>query len=263
MSILIYGCGNIGSGLASKWKANQHKVYVTTRDKDRAAELQQLSDNVLLIPQDPLPLNQIDTLIVAVAPSSENDSYQSTYLDTARLLHKQLKDTPYIKQIIYTSSTSVYGDYNHAQVVHEDSPLLPLHPNTQILIEAEKTLLDLATPNRSVCIYRLGEIIGTHSILDRLSRPLPTNGTQVTNMVDREDVLKAIDFAIAHNLNGIYNLIGDLHISRKELYDTLTEERRLPAPQWSGEKSSHSSNKWVSNSKIKSLGFKFSPFINK
>jgi nucleoside-diphosphate-sugar epimerase len=259
--IAIIGCGYVGTAMAKHWKSLGHTLTVTTRSLSRVDELRQFADQVIVLEAN----NFIDVLedqqvvLLSMAPNILSE-YEKTYLQTAKLLISNLNDS--LKTILYTSSTSVYGDHQGASV-DEKTPPKPENKNGEILLETEKILMQAAKPGLNVCILRLGEIIGpSRTIAERLKKMngacLPGTGQGFTNLSPIQDIIAGLDFALSKSLSGIYNLCNDLHISRKQLYDQICSEQGLQRVHWDPTlKSPHSGNKIVSNAKIKSLGLCF------
>jgi nucleoside-diphosphate-sugar epimerase len=272
MNVTIIGCGYVGKAVAQLWKAAGHCVSVTTRNSERVTELKAIADHVILLQSDDLPeilsKKLVDQHVVLLCVAADNASqYESTYLHTAQALVKAAVDVSALKQIIYTSSTSVYGEH-HGEWVDENTQLFPSNANTKILIETEQTLQFCQTEERRMCIFRLGEIVGPdREISDRLRRmsghPLPGTGENYTNLSQLDDITGAIDFAVNQQLNGVYNLCGNLHISRKELYHLLCEKHGLPHVTWNASAASvHGGNKRVSSEKLKNAGFAFADYTH-
>lgn len=264
MRIGILGCGYVGQAAAKMWNLAGHELSATTRKPQRLSDLQELVHHPYLLTNASslFPfLAQLDILLVSVAPDSFSD-YQTTYLQTARQIAACLPQASHIKQILYTSSTSVYGDHQ-GEWVDETTRIHPSNPNSQCLYETEQILLGLAKEQRPVCIFRLGEIYGPQrNITDRLrrmqARPFPGTGNQYTNLIHIDDIARALDFAIQSRLNGIFNLCNDFHIPRKAFYEALCQEASLPPIQWNSQDSNpHGGNKRVSSQKLKSQGFSF------
>lgn len=263
MQIGIIGCGYVGRKAAKFWTDVGHIVSVTTRNSANIPNLSTVAAQVDLIKENNFNdfiLNK-DVLLISAAPA-EGDSYRSTYLETAQSLSQALHRGHSLKQIIYTSSTSVYGDLKGGRAF-ESTPCRPENNNSAILCQTEQIYLDCSTATLNVCIFRLGEIIGPgRSIVDRLkclTTPLPGTGEHLTNLIHVDDIIAALNFALSNKLNGIYNLCNDLHIPRKELYAHLCRQHGIPLPSWNPSlPQMHSSNKKVSNEKIKAAGFCFS-----
>ena len=263
MKIGILGCGYIGQAAAKFWKNKGHEISVTTRHSSKKEFLSPFADYVYCLDKDTLEefLKNQEILIISVAPDSKNE-YQNTYLGIADKITQCIPYLSSLRQLIYTSSTSVYGEYQGAWTDEKTLPLA-LNDHTKILLETENTLLQCRSASRKICIYRLGEIYGPErDILDRLKRmssqPFPGNGENFTNMIHQEDVVNALDFALTQQLDGLFNLCNDFHIPRKEFYNKLCLINGLKPIEWdSSLKSFHGGNKRVSNDKLKKLGFEF------
>jgi nucleoside-diphosphate-sugar epimerase len=263
MKIGILGCGYVGQACAVYWRNKNHFVSATTRQLEKVSFLQETANKIYLLQSHSLPtfLKSQEILLISVAPSF-SDTYQTTYSNTIRNLKNCLPNAPLLRQIIYTSSTSVYGDH-HGEWVDEHTMTNPLTENHLILEQAEKELMALASSERKICIFRLGEIYGPNrSIKERIIRfhkqSYPGTGNSYTNLTHLTDIIRALDFAIEKELSGIYNLCNDYHVPRQSLYQKICEQAALPCVQWDPAKSTpHSGNKKVSNQKIKKAGFTF------
>ncbi len=263
-SALIIGCGYVGVALAHLLHAHGVDVTATTKRSDRLAEVRHAATKAVLWQSDDLQglitlLQGKNCVIVTVAAHGPDD-YVSTYLKTAQTLKLALESAPSVTQVIYTSSTSVYGE-RQGQWVNEEDSTSPTNPQTTTLVETEQVMLSLQTPNRNVCILRLGEIVGpSRSLPDRIGQrlgmPFPGTGQNYTNLIHRDDVVDAMVFAADSRLSGLYNLCNDLHITRKELYDIICDTLDWPMVSWDDtQKSLHGGNKRVSCDKIRTAGF--------
>ncbi len=259
MKICIVGCGYLGKTAAKHWKTFGHEITVTARTLTRAYELRPLADLVYILSDDWRELvEKQDIVLLSVAPDGKSD-YIQTYLRTAEALTASVKNSS-VTQIIYTGSSSVYGDHAGAWV-DENSLTYPLHANAEILLAAEKTLLKMTHANRQVCIFRLGEIYGPgRSLVDRVKRmqviPPSGHGDNTTNLIHLDEIISALDIAVQKKLNGIYNLCNDIHIPRREMYQRICELHGWPEIQWNQAlKNPHGGNKKVSNEKLKSIGW--------
>lgn len=263
--VLIIGAGYIGEAVASLL-SDKTPVVLTTKSHERAKYLIQKYPFTYVFDVDNLPqlqelVSDQDAIIVTLGAKSQDD-YESTYLKAALNLREILAENDSVKQIIYTSSSSVYGDHA-GQVVTESSATHPSNEQTAILKEAEEVFLSLQSPNRNVCIFRLSEIYGpgreiSLRIKHYKGKKAPGDGLQPTNMIHQEDVAKAICFALKHRIHGIYNLCDDDHMSRKNLYDKVSSQCNLPYVEFDPSlRSMHQGKKVLSNFKIKQTGFSF------
>jgi len=258
--VLLLGCGYAGLYVARLLKPH-YLVTVTTRSAEKKALLSQECHVELLdsanIPSLKELLQDQEILIIMVAASSAAE-YHKTYLETALHIKEALSATPSLQCIIYTSSTSVYGDI---AIATEESPCHPLSEQGVILHKTEEVLLSL--PIKKVVIFRAAEIYGpSRTFLQKVEKlqhkKAPGDGLQQANTIHVEDLARAILFAIQYPLQGVYNLCDEEKITRKELYDKVSARYHLPRVQWDPlARSLHSSRKIVSNEKIKKAGFIF------
>lgn len=258
---MIIGAGFVGLQVYSLIH-QEHEVIVTTRSELKKAELIAAKiPAVIFHSQDPntyFPLlSHADCLVIGVAAGM--DDYRQTYLDLARRIVDHAPKMPSLQQIIVMSSTSVYAE-SSGRVIDEQGQLELTQEKPQILIETENTYLELSQRIK-VCIFRFGEIYGRTRSLKNKLKSLQGNevigdGTNRSNLIHVDDCARAIQFAISHQLTGIYNLVCDDHFTRKELYQSLAEKYQLAMPHFNPHRSSHhGKSKIVDNHLIKSTGF--------
>jgi nucleoside-diphosphate-sugar epimerase len=266
-NIAIIGCGYIGMEAAALWSKKGYHVTAATRHAERLADLSKVAQKTQILKGDDeegfaslIAVN--DVLIVTIAADSA-DQYENAYLRTAQQFRALALEMDQPRHLIYTSSSSVYGDH-HGLWVDETASLETCSEQGKILVQAEKTYLSLAECGWHVCILRLAEIYGpgreiSHRVRHMDGHKLPGSGDQYTNMIHKVDVVAALDYVLRYRLEGVYNVVDDEHQTRKELYEQVGRRHHLPVLEWDPELiSMHGCNKRVSNHKIKSEGFVFS-----
>ncbi len=268
-NIAILGCGYMGSALAEYWQEQGHFLTGTTTSWERVASLSEVVSQVVLMKGDDASAVQSflqgqDTVVVSVAPTSSQVAdeaiYEITYLATARNLVQALKQAPRVKQIIYLSSCSVYGD-RQGEWVDESSPVSPLEPRSQVLCEAEKILLQATNQNQKVCVLRLGGIYGPGRELIRMfgglaGMTLAGRGERFINWIHRDDIVGAIEFARLNELEGIYNLVDDSQLTVKKQIEQVCWQYGLPPVHWDPSKPNlRRKSVRVSNQKLKAAGY--------
>jgi len=266
VNIAIIGCGYIGADVASNWSKKGFHVTATTRHPERLEELSHVAQKGLILKGNdedeliPLIANN-DLLLITIAADSP-EHYESAYLNTAQIFRHLALEMDLPRHLIYTSSTSIYGDH-HGLWVDEASELHGKGDQAKILMEAEKTYLSLQELGWHVCVLRFAEIYGPERELSKrveqmVGHTIPGTGEQYTNMIHRSDCTASIDYARRHHLEGIFNTADDEHPTRKQLYDLVSHKFKLPKVKWDPSLTGlHSGNKRVSNHKIKSEGFVF------
>ena len=266
MNIVIIGCGYIGSEAALVWSKKGHHVTATTRNPERLAELSRVAQKSVIIKgndeDELIPLIANNDLILVTIAADSPDHYESAYLNTAQIFRHLALEMDLPRHLIYTSSTSIYGDH-HGLWVDETSDLMSKSDQGKILIDAEKHYLSLEELGWHVCALRFAEIYGPGRELSKRVKQLeghtlPGSGEHYTNMIHKADCAGAIDYALRHHLEGIFNVADDEHPTRKELYDQISLKFKLPKVKWDPALTGlHSGNKRVSNHKIKAEGFAF------
>ncbi len=264
MNIAIIGCGYIGMGIASIWSKRGFHVTATTRSPERLADLAKVAQKSLILKgnneDEFVPLITANEAFLITISADHREHYESAYLHTAQIFRHLALEMDAPRQLIYTSSTSIYGDH-HGLWVDETSDLVAKSQQANILIDAEKTFLSLGELGWDVCILRFAEIYGpTRELSKRVKHLeghiLPGAGDHYTNMIHKEDCAAAIDYALRHQLEGIFNLADDDHPVRHELYDQIAQKFHYPKVKWDPALTGlHSGNKRVSNHKIKTHGF--------
>ncbi|MBD2691337.1 SDR family oxidoreductase [Anabaena catenula] len=265
MNIVIIGCGYVGYAVAQYWQRNNNfGITATTTNPERVPGLQAVSQKVIVTQGNDTEtlkaaLKNQDVVLLAVAAKSAN-SYEETYLQTAKTLVSVLRNCPNIRQLIYTGSYSIYGDRNGVWV-DEETPPAPANLNAQILRKTEDVLLSAENENLRVCILRLGGIYGPGRELVKIfgrvaGTTRPGNGEDITNWIHLDDIVGAIEFARNHRLQGIYNLVDDAHLTSRELIGNVLTKHNLPNVIWdAANKSTRQYNTWVSNQKLKDAGY--------
>lgn len=266
MNIAIIGCGYVGYAVAKYWKQDSDLVITaTTTTPAKVTTLQEVASKVEIVKSSDIEalksvLQNQDVVLLSVGPKSR-DAYEETYLKTAENIVSVLQQNPTVKQLIYTASYSVYGDRNGSKV-DEETPTAPSNPNGEILNKTEQILLSASGEKLRVCILRLGGIYGEgRTLLKIFSRAFGEtragSGEDTTNWIHLDDIVGAIEFARQQQLNGIYNLVDDAHLSSKQLIENLCQKHNKPNVTWDASQTkTRSYNSRVSNEKIKKAGYK-------
>jgi nucleoside-diphosphate-sugar epimerase len=268
MNIFLIGAGYVGMTLLSSWQNPNDAFTATTTTESKLEEIHSQRNNVtsLLLKIDQNTsladkLDAYDTLIITIAPTN-GESYKKTYLETSKIIKSALEKRKKPLYLIYTSSTSVYGD-QEGKTVSEDDQRNPSSESAKLLCEVEDNYLSISNKYITTCVLRLGGIYGPGRTLKNRAlkisgKDLPGTGEEPTNHSHLEDITSAIEYCVSHKLSGSYNLVGDDHPSRKDLYDQLCTKLKLAPAIWKiSQNKIRSTNALVSNKKIKKAGFEF------
>lgn len=267
MRVLIVGCGYVGAALGKQLVQQGHAVFGLRRTEDRRAELTlhgivpltgDITNNADL---SKLP-STYDWVVNCVSSSRGGaEVYQAVYLEGTRNLIQWLSPTP-PKKFVYTSSTSVYGQTD-GSIVTENSLTEPATEPARILLEAEKVLSQAAARNFPAVVLRVAGIYGPERgywLKQFLSgeATIEGMGERYLNMVHRDDVVGAIIAALEKGSAGeIYNVVDDEPVTQMALFQWLSKQfkKEMPPsvePQAQPERKRGSTNKQISNAKLKS-----------
>ncbi len=269
MNILIIGCGYVGQAIASFWQQQDHQLTLTTTTLAKISQLSPLGQ-VVIVEKDSLKaltniIQNQEVVVFSVSPGRRGRdpvTYRQTYLETAKNLVSILQNASNVKQLIYTGSYAVLGNHN-GEWVDEETPYIPVNERGQILAETEQVLLSAQSETLKVCILRLGGIYGLGREVEKIfgswfGTTQRGTGEDYVNWVHLDDIVTALEFTRLHKLQGIYNLVNDVPIKKRELLDKLAQVHDLESVIW--DKSDPGKlpyNTKVSNEKIKAAGFQF------
>lgn len=181
-----------------------------------------------------LLLHHVDTLVITL-PASRSVEGSEHYAHAVRMLAQTAMAFD-ISRIIFTSSTSVYGDA--VGRINEDAPLNPVTPAGRVLAELEGWLR--ALPDVGVDILRLAGLVGKDRHPGRFlaGKTGITGGGQGVNLVHQDDVVAAIELLLRRSRGWhIYNLCAAIHPIKREFYPLLARQLGLPEPQFVEEES--------------------------
>jgi nucleoside-diphosphate-sugar epimerase len=278
MKIAIVGAAYTGFAAAEYLKSQGHTISVTTTNEARVPQLEAVADRVVVMKGSDrdkmreLIAGQDVVLLTMAGGMVERDGkyvmdlelYTDAYVGTAQSLVDVIDAGDSLKQVIFTGSWSAYGNAGGADVVNEDTPATPASPFAQVYIDTEQLLFGIETAERKVCVYRTGTIYGPQvgfvprglaaQTLPMAGQSVPFDGGAPAAIVHRDDVVKALDFAISNESSGIYNLINDVSDTKQEFFGRMTDAAGKDPINWvapgTGPKS-------LSNQKLKDAGFAF------
>ena len=161
--------------------------------------------------------------------------------------------------MLFTSSTSVYAQRDGSWVA-EKSETEPTHETGRTLLETEKLVLE-----RSGTVARLAGIYGPgrSALLSKFlagTAIFDPENDRFVNQAHRDDIASAIFLLLTREWKGaeIYNVVDDQPILQSECYRWLAQVLNRPLPRVGKSEQQRkrgSSNKRVSNAKLRSLGW--------
>jgi cupin fold WbuC family metalloprotein len=246
MRITIVGSGYIGRALARHWRQDPAlHLTLTTTTPARVAALEPLAERVLVCRAGDAAdlaaaLEGAEAVVFCQAPggSSQVDAaaYRAVYRDPFAALQQLLPQLPCLGRIVYTASSSVYGDAGGGWV-DEDTAVEPADEHGRILWQSEQLLEACRDEGRRVCVLRLGAIHGPgRQPADRFRHlagtSRPGSGAQHSNWIHRDDVAGAIDAAVRQGWDGLVNLVDDRPWPVAELLAEVCAARGLEPVRW-------------------------------
>ena len=267
----IVGCGYVGSAVAVHMRSNGFEVTGTTTSPDRLGDLCAVVDHPRIFKAcdssaDTSFLDQLDGLLIAMAPTTatyEEDQYRSVYGEAIPSLVRAIQQRTAQRSlhVSYLSSAGVYGDKG-GQVVNELTPPDLSNSTNALLAGAESSVLALNSPSVQASVLRLGGIYGPgKNIPDYIRRAsghqVPKNGNHINAWVHLMDIIRGVDFAFQRRLQGLYNLVDDMQMTRRELSNALCDEEGLPPVIWDNHDRPDARifNARVSNARLRAMGF--------
>ena len=268
----VVGCGYVGSAVALHLRALGYELTGTTTGPARLAELCDLVDHPRILragdsAADFSVFDDLDGVLIAMAPTTasyEEDQYRAVYGEAVPALVKALRERPRQRplHVSYLSSAGVYGDQSGAVTTELSSPDLSNTTN-ELLVQAENAVLALNTPSIQTCVLRLGGIYGPGKDIPSFIRSasgqqVAKNGNHINAWVHLEDIVRGVEFALQRRLQGVYNLVDDLQLSRRELSNALCDDEGLPPVIWDNHDrpGARVFNARVSNARLLQMGFR-------
>jgi nucleoside-diphosphate-sugar epimerase len=274
MRVLIVGCGYVGLPLGQELVNRGHEVFGLRRSPGQDHEL--VAAGITLLRADitrpetltSLPRDFDWVVNCAASGGGEVEDYRKLYLDGTRNVISWLGGAA-LRQYVYTSSTSVYGQDDGSWVTESD-PAPPPTETGRILIETEGVLRAAVREGkfpavilRVAGIYGPGRGFWLKQFLRDEAR-LEGNGGRFLNMIHRDDVAGCIIAALEHGMPGeIYNATDDEPVSQHDFFAWLAGQLNkemppsVPADSNAGRKRGVT-NKRVSNQRLKQeFGYQF------
>ena len=188
---------------------------------------------------------QVDTilhtfLIVDSTRASDRQLHETNVIGTMNLLAAAgAADSP-VRQIVVKSSGLVYGAswQDPAWFREEMTRTAPPHSRVErSLVEVESYLRDFAedNPHVIVSLLRYSNVLGT-DIVTPITRalqlplaPCILGFDPLVQFVEEDDVVRSIEFAMRHQIPGIYNVAGDGKLPWSEVA-AMCGRRLAPMP---------------------------------
>ena len=233
--ISVLGCGWYGLELAKKLIEKDYTVSGSSTSTDKLTLLKQFNINPFLVnfekeleTYDP-DFFSCDVLLICIPPkrsTGEQDSFSGKIKRIAATA-----DQYGVQQVIFISSTSVYGDHNGE--VTEETATSPDTESGKAIANAESLLTNYK--GFTTTVIRFGGLIGPGRDPGRFfagKTEIP-NGQAPVNLIHLTDCIGISNAIIDKQAFGYtYNAVSPSHPSRAEFYTKATTASGLEAPQF-------------------------------
>lgn len=242
--ISILGCGWLGLPLAKALLQNEFSVKGSTTSVEKLSILENTGIQPYLIalsedkPTGNLTefLENSKILIIDVPPKLRGTSKENFVEKIKNVIPFIEKSS--IENVIFISSTSVYGDTSTALSVTEETKTCPDTESGKQLVQAEQLLQ--TNPNFKTTIVRFGGLVGEdrHPIKFLAGRNNIENPNAPINLIHQEDcigiILEILRQAQNEKLewNETFNAVSPFHPSRKDYYMQKALELNLNLPEF-------------------------------
>ncbi|MGL4551697.1 MAG: SDR family oxidoreductase [Gemmataceae bacterium] len=218
-TVLIVGCGYLGTRVAARLLARGDHVIATTRKPERADAFRRAGiDPFLFDVLSPTPLPAADAVIHAVGfDRTQGVPMRAVYVDGLRNV---LARTDLGTRFVHVSSTSVYGQTG-GEWVDEDAVTEPRDEAGRVVLEAERLVRDhRRTPVilRFAGTYGPGRQIGAVGL--RAGKPVAGDPDKWLNLVHVEDGAAAVVAALSRG-EGVLNVADGSPVLRRDYYAHL------------------------------------------
>jgi len=262
-SVLIAGCGDVGSRLATQLLAAGFQVYGLRRDVSR------LPAGVIGVAGDLFneecpaswPVGAVDYLVYCAAATEHDEAgYRAAYVQGLQHVLGWLNDYGQVPdRLLFVSSSSVYGQKD-GEWVDESSETVAAGYSGRLMLEAEQIALNSGIP---ASIVRLTGIYGPGRewLLTQVRRGyrVAVDPPLYGNRIHADDAAGLMAFLLESDRKG--RALDDIYIGVDDAPAPLAEvvawlREYLGVTQWSEDESvRRTGSKRCSNARAKTLGW--------
>lgn len=259
MSVVIAGCGDLGTEIGLRLAGQGHEVVGLRRRAELVpAPLTGLAvDLSTEVPELP---GDLELLVVATAADGRSpEDYRAAYVDgLAHLLDGVRAAGSLPRRAVLISSSAVCGDADGGEV-DEETPPAPATPTAEVLLEAEELFLQ-QFPHGTV--LRLSGIYGPGRtrLIDRVRAGDTAGGAAWTNRIHRDDAAAAAVHLLTMAAPPLPLYLGtdDEPAREHEVLEFLARELGAPLPEDVPEADApRRGSKRLSNRRLRESGFAF------
>ncbi len=233
--LLIIGCGDVALRALPHLR-ERYRVYGLTRNRERAPLLRE--HGILPIVgnlDDPASLDGLTGIAQDVLHSAPPPPRGTRDTRTAHLIAALAKAKSLPQQLIYISTSGVYGDCA-GELVDETRPLRPLTARARRRVDAERQLRNWGKRSRvRISVLRAPGIYSERRLpLLRLQAATPAllaDEDCYSNHVHAEDLARMVIAALRFGHAGrMYNASDDSALKMGDYFDLVADHCGLPRP---------------------------------
>lgn len=236
MKIAIIGLGWLGQPLAKKLITEQYSVIGTTTSQDKIAPLTKegITTQLLKVTPEQLEGNleqlfyNVNTVVLNIPPGLRKaETVTNSFVKKIEIL-KQAFEQYAIENVIFVSSTSVYGDATGN--ITEDTIAKPVTNSGKQLLVAEELL---KSAHFKTTIIRFGGLIGKnrHPIIQLSGKKTNSNPFENINCIHQNDAIQLIITCIALSFWGeTINGVAPTHPTKEDFYTVSAKKRAIEPP---------------------------------
>ena len=262
-SVIIFGCGYIGSELARVCLSKGWAVSAFTRNLQTGHNLEQMGAEVHTgnLHSDSwwkeisCCFDYVVNTVGAASPTVAG--YEQSYLHGMQSILGWIeKGGGALQSLVFTSSSSVYPQTD-GSLVKEDSSTDGVSERGQILLAAERECLrGIPQFSFSRKVIRFSGLYGPgrHLLVDKIRRGEPMGGCpdRYLNLLHRDDAVSSI-LSVLTSADGseVFNACDGQHATRGQIAKWVAQRLGVQEPEFTGIGSDRGANRRVDPSRLK------------
>lgn len=265
MTILLAGCGDLGTEAGLRFAAAGHRVVGWRRSPEKLPPaLEGAAADLSAAELPPVPADTAAVVVAVAADSPTEAAYRDAYVDgLSHVLDALERDGVTPRRILFVSSTAVYGDAGGGWVDEGTTPA-PGGFSGRILREAEELLTRrLHGTGTTPVVLRLGGIYGPGRtrLIDQVrgGTAVIPDDPRYTNRIHRDDAAGAIVHlcTMAEDPAPAYVGVDDDPAELGDVLRFLASELGLDVPPSGSAGEARGGNKRCSNALLRGTGYSF------